>query len=177
MSVKVHVSSPACGLSVRTPTSRSCLITYNIHNQIRNTGLPNKLLNLSHTHIYTEHKSTSVAVVLDEGMTASLPPVLTTFLPEIITLRTASRVAHANASSPVLAKHGPVRLEQLEQKVFAAQSEMGEGKLSWELLLHEKTAVDDLLRWHSCAQRRVCVHNNSKGRRGKLEISNLNATS
>lgn len=61
-----------------------------------------------------------------------------------------------NAFSPAAAKHGPVRLEQLEQKVFAAQSEMGEGKLLWELLLHEKAAVDDLFRWHSCAQRRAC---------------------
>lgn len=62
-------------------------------------------------------------------MTASLPPVLTTFLPEMTALRTASRLAHVNAFSPVSPKCGPVRLEQLEQKVFAAQSEMGEGKL------------------------------------------------
>lgn len=110
-------------------------------------------------------------------MTASLPPVLTTFLPEMTALRIASRVAHVNDFSPVLAKNGPVRLEQLEQKLFAAQSEMGGEKLPWELLLHEKAAVDDLFRWHSCAQRRACVHNHRKGRRGKLEISNLNATS
>lgn len=108
-------------------------------------------------------------------MTASLPPVLTTLLAEMTALRTASRVARVNALTPALAKCGPMRLEQLEQKVFAAQSEMGEGKLPWEVLLHEKAAVDDLFRWHSCAQRRACVHNNSKGRRGKLEISNLNA--
>lgn len=51
-------------------------------------------------------------------MPASLPPVLTTFLTEVTALRTASRAAHVNAFSPVLAEHGPVRLEQLKQKLF-----------------------------------------------------------
>lgn len=143
MCAKVRVSSSASRLLVRTPTSR----THNIHNQIRNIGLPNKTLNLTHTH--RGQKSTSVSVVLDEGTTASLPPVLTIFFPEMTAHRTASRVVHVNAFSPALAKHGPVRLEQLKQKVFAAQSEMGEGKLPWELLLYEKAAVDDLFRWHS----------------------------
>lgn len=56
--------------------------------------------------------------MLDEGITASTPPVLTTFLSKMTDLRAASGVAHANALSPVLGKMALQSLNGWNRRYF-----------------------------------------------------------